>query len=134
MFPRILFLFLSFLSSQPFVQPAKKCIRQNETRKGKINFTGVKSNDRDMKLGEFHSLVSYNNSLPLTFLSLLVSLSLFLPLFLCFYLFFHLAESYRFIYTFIVEYLLATVNSSWYVYDTKNARGGTPLGPRQDIV
>lgn len=91
-FSRVLYLscFLAFcfffsLFSPPNLSCNPRKMHTTErTRKGKINFTGVKSNDRDMKLGEFHSLVSYNNSLPLTFLSLLLSfspsLSLLLPL------------------------------------------------------
>lgn len=84
MFSRILFLFPLFSLLPTFSCNSRKMHTTERTRKGKINFTGVKSNDRDMKLGEFHSLVSYNNFLPLTFLFLLPflspSFSLLLPL------------------------------------------------------
>lgn len=139
--PLYLFLFLLFLFPRPFHVTREKRIRQDE--KGENKFPGggrgkgAKSNDRDMKLGEFHSLASYANSPavslgpPLSFRSLSFSLSrclsvsvcpslclsLFLSLFLALYYFFlSLFAVFLLLYiprgtvdTFIVEYLLAAV-------------------------
>lgn len=69
----------------------EKRVWQDE--KGENKFQGVKSNDRDMKLGEFHSLASYNNST--SFLSFFLSTSIFSSI------------SLKAADTFIIEYLLA---------------------------